>query len=318
MMNANHTHMTQAEGKNPSMLLEVRDVTKTFYLPGGEMMTAVNQVSFDLRRGQTLGIVGESGSGKSTLARLILRLHEPTSGTIRFDGADVLAADGEALRKLRSRMQIVFQDPYSSLLPHYSAIDNVAEPLRLHKRGNKKQRNDRARELLDLVGINPVMVDRYPHEFSGGQQQRIAIARALALDPDLLICDEPTSSLDVSIQAQILNLLKRLQEQLGLSMLFISHNLAVVEHLATHVAVMYRGRVVEMAPTQSIFTGAAHGYTRRLLSAVLPARSAASEAITYWESAQPGVGSIGSVDGIDPIPGTMLNEVAPGHFVAMD
>jgi peptide/nickel transport system ATP-binding protein len=297
------------------MLLEVRDVTKTFSLPGGEMMTAVNRVSFDLQRGQTLGVVGESGSGKSTLARLILRLHEPTSGTIRFDGTDVLAADGESLRKLRSRMQIVFQDPYSSLLPHFSAIDNVAEPLRLHKRGNRKERNARSRELLDLVGINPVMVDRYPHEFSGGQQQRIAIARALALDPDLLICDEPTSSLDVSIQAQILNLLKRLQEQLGLSMLFISHNLAVVEHLATHVAVMYRGRVVEMAPTQSIFTTAAHGYTQRLLSAVLPARSAAAEAITVWESAQP---AVGSVDGVDPVPGAMLNEVAPGHFVAMD
>jgi peptide/nickel transport system ATP-binding protein len=279
------------------------------------VMTAVDHVSLTLRRGETLGVVGESGSGKSTLARLILRLHEATSGSVIFDGTDVLAADTDALRRLRARMQIVFQDPYSSLLPHYSAADNVAEPLRLHKRGGKKARRERSRELLDLVGINPAMMDRYPHEFSGGQQQRIAIARALALDPDLLICDEPTSSLDVSIQAQILNLLERLQDQLGLSMLFISHNLAVVEHLATHVAVMYRGRVVERAATQRIFTNAHHGYTRRLLSAVLPARSAAADTIVTWEPAQP---PVGSADGIDPVPGVMLNEVAPGHFVAME
>ena len=287
------------------MLLEVRNLTKTFQLPGGEVMTAVDSVNIDLERGQTLGLVGESGSGKSTLARLVLRLHEPTSGSVMFDGTDVLGASHEELRRLRARMQIVFQDPFSSLLPHYSAKDNVAEPLRLHKRGNKRERVDRARELLDLVGISPLMIDRYPYEFSGGQQQRIAIARALALDPDLLICDEPTSSLDVSIQAQILNLLERLQDQLGLSMLFISHNLAVVEHLATHVAVMYRGRVVEVAPTALIFTNAAHGYTRRLLSAVLPARSTATDTITTW-------------DGIDRISTPLLNEVAPGHFVAMD
>ncbi len=299
------------------MLLEIRDLTKTFHLPGGEVMTAVDGVNLDLARGQTLGLVGESGSGKSTLARLVLRLHEPTSGSVTFDGVDVLAAKKEELRHLRARMQIVFQDPFSSLLPHYSAIDNVAEPLRLHKRGNRQQRKERARELLDLVGISPALIERYPYEFSGGQQQRIAIARALALEPDLLICDEPTSSLDVSIQAQILNLLQGLQQQLGLSMLFISHNLAVVEHLATHVAVMYRGRVVEMAPTQNIFTAATHGYTKRLLSAVLPARSAAAESIVTWE-ASPLPPNAGSVDGIDPLPGTMLNEVAPGHFVAID
>jgi ABC-type oligopeptide transport system ATPase subunit len=297
------------------MLLEVRDLTKTFNLPGGEVMTAVDRVSLTLERGQTLGLVGESGSGKSTLARLVLRLYEPTSGSVTFDGADVLAANVSELRHLRARMQIVFQDPFSSLLPHFSAVDNVAEPLRLHKRGSRKERSARARELLDMVGINPHMVDRYPYEFSGGQQQRIAIARALALEPDLLICDEPTSSLDVSIQAQILNLLEQLQQRLGLSMLFISHNLAVVEHLATDVAVMYRGRVVERAPTQAIFAGAAHGYTRRLLSAVLPARSAAAETITEWTPPGP---ATGSVDGVDPVPGVLLNEVGPGHFVAMD
>jgi ABC-type glutathione transport system ATPase component len=297
------------------MFLSVRDVTKTFYLPGGETMTAVNKVSFDLARGETLGIVGESGSGKSTLARLILRLHEATSGSIILDGTDVLKADPATMRHLRSRMQVVFQDPYSSLMPHYSALDNVAEPLRLHKRGNKKQRQERSRELLDLVGINPAMASRFPNEFSGGQQQRIAVARALALEPELLVCDEPTSSLDVSIQAQILNLLQDVQQKLGISMIFISHNLAVVEHLTTHVAVMYQGKMVEMAPTRSIFATPQHGYTRRLLSAVLPARSDLVGEIIHWESAQP---PVGSVDGVDPVPDLFLNEVAPGHFVAVE
>jgi len=297
------------------MLLSVRDLTKTFHLPGGETMTAVNNVSFDLAKGDTLGVVGESGSGKSTLARLILRLHEASSGSITFDGIDVRKADAATMRQLRSRIQVVFQDPYSSLMPHYSALDNVAEPLRLHKRGNKKQRRDRARELLNMVGINPAMANRFPNEFSGGQQQRIAVARALALDPELLVCDEPTSSLDVSIQAQILNLLKDVQQKLGISMIFISHNLAVVEHLTTHVAVMYQGRVVEMAPTRSLFDNPRHGYTRRLLSAVLPVRNDVSGEIVTWESAQP---PVGSVDGVDPVPGVFLNEVAPGHFVAME
>lgn len=297
------------------MLLRVRDLTKTFTLPGGETMTAVNRVSFDLEKGQTLGVVGESGSGKSTLARLVLRLHEASSGTIDFDGIDVRRANGPELRQLRSRMQVVFQDPFSSLMPHYSALDNVVEPLRLHKRGSKAERRDRAKELLDLVGINPAMANRFPNEFSGGQQQRIAIARALALDPELLVCDEPTSSLDVSIQAQILNLLERVQEQLGVSMIFISHNLAVVEHLATHVAVMYQGKVVEMAPTRDIFTNAQHGYTRRLLSAILPVRRDATGEIHEWTAPQV---PVGSVDGIDPAPDVMLNEVAPGHFVATD
>lgn len=274
-------------------------------------MTAVNNVSFDLAKGETLGVVGESGSGKSTLARLILRLHEASSGSIIFDGTDVRQADASTMRQLRSRMQVVFQDPYSSLMPHYSALDNVSEPLRLHKRGDKKQRRDRARELLNLVGINPAMASRFPNEFSGGQQQRIAVARALALDPELLVCDEPTSSLDVSIQAQILNLLTEVQEKLGLSMIFISHNLAVVEHLTTHVAVMYQGRVVEMARTKDIFESAQHGYTRRLLSAVLPARSDIVGEIAEWETPQPTVGT-----GPQDVPA--LNEVAPGHFVALD
>lgn len=254
------------------MLLNVSHLSKSFQLPGGETLHAVRDVSFSLDKGQTLGIVGESGSGKSTLARLILRLHEADAGEIIFDNSiDVRKARGHQLQALRSRMQVIFQDPYSSLLPHYTAIDNVAEPLRLHKRGNRKERTERARELLNLVGIGPAMMARLPSEFSGGQQQRIAIARALALEPELLVCDEPTSSLDVSIQAQIINLLADLQSRLGLSMLFISHNLAVVEHLATDVAVMYQGRMLEYAPADALFRNARHSYTQRLLSAVLPA-----------------------------------------------
>jgi ABC-type oligopeptide transport system ATPase subunit len=296
------------------MLLDVRNLTKTFDLPGGETMTAVKNASFTLARGQTLGLVGESGSGKSTLARLVLRLHEATSGQVIFDDIDVLAANTLEMRHLRSRMQIVFQDPFSSLLPHYSALDNVAEPLRLHKRGNKQQRKDKARDLLERVGVSRVMADRYPYEFSGGQQQRIAIARALALEPELLVCDEPTSSLDVSIQAQILNLLNDLQGQLNLAMLFISHNLAVVEHLATHVAVMYRGQIVEMAPTDRIFNAAQHAYTRRLLAAVLPARSETPLVMPEADEIEPQASAPDTTFAADDdLP---LQEIFPGHFVA--
>jgi ABC-type oligopeptide transport system ATPase subunit len=296
------------------MLLDVRNLTKTFDLPGGETMTAVKNASFTLARGQTLGLVGESGSGKSTLARLVLRLHEATSGQVLFDDIDVLAANTLEMRHLRSRMQIVFQDPFSSLLPHYSAVDNVAEPLRLHKRGNKQQRKEKALDLLERVGVSRVMADRYPYEFSGGQQQRIAIARALALEPELLVCDEPTSSLDVSIQAQILNLLHDLQGQLNLAMLFISHNLAVVEHLATHVAVMYRGQIVEMAPTDRIFNAAQHAYTRRLLAAVLPARSETPLVMPEADEIEPQAAAPDTTFAADDdVP---LQEIFPGHFVA--
>lgn len=294
------------------MLLNVNNVSKSFELPGGEILHAVRNVSFTLDKGQTLGIVGESGSGKSTLARLILRLHEADSGEITFDDKiDVRNANGKQLQSLRSRMQVIFQDPYSSLLPHYSAIDNVAEPLRLHKKGNKRQRSERARELLSLVGISPSQMNRLPNEFSGGQQQRIAIARALALEPELLVCDEPTSSLDVSIQAQIINLLADLQSRLGLSMLFISHNLAVVEHLATDVAVMYQGRVLEYAPAESLFNDARHSYTKRLLRAVLPA---SRDAIAHEEEhieTPPIVLEDGALDLGE------LVEVGPRHKVAM-
>lgn len=297
------------------MLLDVQDLTKVFDTPGGGRVTAVDQVSFSLERGHSLGLVGESGSGKSTVARLVLRLIEPTGGSVSFDGVDLRAAQGAELRRLRQRMQMVFQDPYSSLLPHYTAGANVAEPLRIHGRGDRKERRAEARRLLERVGLATAAADRYPHEFSGGQQQRIAIARALALQPDLLICDEPTSSLDVSIQAQILNLLDDLQRQYGMAYLFISHNLAVIEHLATHVAVMQRGRLVEVAPKATLFRDALHPYTHSLLSAVLPVRGEPVMPVHRQN------GRRGWPAGAD-LPASAgeagLIEVAPGHFVAAD
>jgi ABC-type oligopeptide transport system ATPase subunit len=293
------------------LLLEARGLTKVYSTPAGPV-AAVNGVDLTLERGQTLGLVGESGSGKSTVARLVLRLIEPTAGEIHFDGVDLLAAGGKELRRLRQRMQIVFQDPYSSLLPHYTAGANVAEPLRLHGRGDKRSRRQAARHLLERVGLGARAADRYPHEFSGGQQQRIAIARALALQPDLLVCDEPTSSLDVSIQAQILNLLQDLQAEEGMAYLFISHNLAVVEHLATHVAVMRRGRLVEVAPKEALFARPVHPYTRSLLAAVLPVRAEAAAHAARWNGARDEPAPLGSV-GYDDAP---LREIAPGHWVA--
>lgn len=250
-------------------LVSAEGITKVFETRAGEVR-AVDVVTFEIHRGETLGLVGESGSGKSTVARLLMGLQPCTSGRVVFDGQDLAGVGGGELRHLRRRMQMVFQNPFGSLLPHYSAVANVTEPLRLHGRGTKTSRREQALGLLDLVGVNVRFADLYPSQFSGGQQQRIAIARALALEPDLLVCDEPTSSLDVSIQAQILALLGDLQQKLGLSCLFISHNLAVVERLADRVAVMSKGRVVEEGPTEQLFDAPQHPYTRELLSAVLP------------------------------------------------
>ena len=255
----------------PDVLVDAERMTKVFGVRRS-LIRAVDDVSLQIGAGETLGLVGESGSGKSTVARLLMGLTPLTGGSVRFDGQDVATARGAALSGLRRRMQMVFQNPYGSLLPHYTAAANVAEPLRLHRVGDRSSRRAEALRLLDLVGVNPRFADLYPRQFSGGQQQRIAIARALALKPDLLVCDEPTSSLDVSIQAQILNLLQELRARLGLTCLFISHNLAVVERLADRVAVMAHGHVVELAPTGRLFAEPAHPYTRQLLAAVLPVR----------------------------------------------
>jgi oligopeptide/dipeptide ABC transporter ATP-binding protein len=252
-----------------SALLAVDGLTKDYSARGGAgTLRAVDQVSLSLATGETLGIVGESGCGKSTLARLILRLIEPTSGTVRFMGTDLTSLSGGAMRPHRRNMQIVFQDPYASLDPRMSVGAIIGEPLDIHRVGDRQARRRRVMELLDLVGLSPAVADHYPHEFSGGQRQRIGIARALALDPKLVVLDEPVSALDVSIQAQILNLLLELKSRLKLSYIFISHDLSVIEHVSDRVAVMYLGRIVETGPAEAVFERPLHPYTRALIAAI--------------------------------------------------
>jgi ABC-type oligopeptide transport system ATPase subunit len=254
-------------------LLEVRHLTKEFsrrkgLFGKGPVLRAVDDVSFAIERGETFGLVGESGSGKTTTGRCILRLIEPTSGEVLFDGKDVLALSRGDLRRARRDMQIVFQDPYSSLNPRMRVEDIVEEPLIIHELGTKEERRERVKQLFALVGLNPDHLRRYPHEFSGGQRQRIGLARALALNPSLIIADEPVSALDVSVQAQVVNLLMELQERLKLTYLFIAHDLRLVEHICSRVAVMYLGKIVEMGETAKLFAAPQHPYTRALLSAI--------------------------------------------------
>jgi peptide/nickel transport system ATP-binding protein/oligopeptide transport system ATP-binding protein len=255
-------------------LVEVRSLVKHFPVRGGILqrtiaqVQAVDGVDLEIRRGETLGLVGESGCGKTTVGRLILRLIDPTSGSIRFDGQDIGRLRGSALKPYRRRMQIIFQDPYASLDPRLPVADSIADGLRIHGIGTPAQRREKVSRMMDLVGLQPYHARRYPHEFSGGQRQRIGIARALVLEPDLVVCDEPVSALDVSIQAQVLNLLKSLQRELGLTYLFIAHNMGVVEHISDRVAVMYLGKVAELANRQDLFRDAQHPYTQALLSAI--------------------------------------------------
>jgi ABC-type oligopeptide transport system ATPase subunit len=290
-------------------LVEVSHLVKHFVrdsglLRSGTLVKAVDDVSFTIEAGETFGLVGESGSGKTTTGRCVLRLIEPTSGSVRFRGEDVLAFSKSKLREARRHMQIVFQDPYSSLNPRMRAKQIVEEPLIIHRLGDRAARDERVRQLFQLVGLDAAHLNRFPHEFSGGQRQRIGLARALALNPSFLILDEPVSALDVSVQAQVVNLLMDLQQQLTLTYLFIAHDLRLVEHICSRVAVMYLGRIVEMGPTSSLFASPQHPYTRALLSAIpIPDPDAPRRRVE-----------------LDPAHidrNAVLREVSAGHFAAV-
>jgi len=257
------------------VLLQVRDLKMHFPIAQGILIQrkvgairAVDGVSFDVLRGETLGLVGESGCGKSTIARSVLQLYRPTAGQVLFDGEDLIQLKGERMRRMRRRMQMIFQDPYASLNPRMTVGDIIGEPLLVHNILKGKARRERVQELLHVVGLNPYFVNRYPHEFSGGQRQRIGVARALSVQPEFIVCDEPISALDVSIQAQIINLLEELQAKFGLTYLFIAHDLSVVRHISDRIAVMYLGKIVELTGRQELYHRPLHPYTQALLSAV--------------------------------------------------
>ena len=256
-------------------LLDVRGLVMHFPLTQGVIfqrkvgaVRAVDGVSFTIRKGETLGLVGESGCGKSTTGRAILQLYRPTSGTVQFEGVELTRLKGEALRKMRRKVQMIFQDPYASLNPRMTVGSIIGEPLDIHGLARGKEKQQRVEELLRVVGLNPYFANRYPHEFSGGQRQRIGIARALAVNPSFIVCDEPISALDVSIQAQIINLLEQLQDEFGLTYLFIAHDLSVVRHISDRIAVMYLGKIVELADRLELYEQPMHPYTKALLSAV--------------------------------------------------
>ncbi len=250
-------------------LVEVEHLKKFFHVGHGLTLKAVNDISLRIQAGETLGMVGESGCGKSTAGRTMLRLYEPTAGTMKYKGTNIYALSSSKMKALRREIQMIFQDPYASLNPRMTITDTIGEALDIHSlAGSRTERKKRVEELLDLVGLNPDHATRYPHEFSGGQRQRIGIARALAVNPKFIICDEPISALDVSIQAQVVNLLQDLQRKLGLTYLFIAHDLSMVKHISDRVAVMYLGKMVELAPSEEVYANPLHPYTQALLSAI--------------------------------------------------
>ena len=324
---AKAAHARDERQPGAAELVRVRALVKHFPVAGSDdVVRAVDGVTFEIFKGETLGLVGESGCGKSTVGRCLLRLIEPTSGEISFEGRDVRALSGKALRSVRAEMQIIFQDPYASLNPRLRVRDIVGEPLVIHGTGGREERRERVAELLRKVGLDPDYMNRYPHEFSGGQRQRLGIARALALNPKLIVADEPVSALDVSVQAQVINLLEDLQAEFDLTYLFISHGLAVVEHISNRVAVMYLGRIVEVASAVELYANPQHPYTRALLSAIpVPDPTRKRERIVLHGDVPTPINppsgcrfhtrcpdAIPECSQIDPD----LREVAPGHPVA--
>ena len=304
-------------------LIEVKNVKKYFSVPAGKNH-AVDDVSFTIEKGQTLGVVGESGCGKSTLGRAIIRLHEATDGQVLLNGEDITHVQGKKLRAVREKCQIIFQDPYSSLNPRMNIKSTIVEPLK-HQKLSRAERKEKAESLMDLVGIDQRLRESYPHELDGGRRQRVGIARALALNPDFIVCDEPVSALDVSIQAQVLNLLMDLQDKMGMAYMFVTHDLSVVKHISDHIAVMYLGQLVEKCTTRDLFTNTLHPYTKALLSAI-PVANIHTPMVRI-----PMKGEITSP--INPKPGCRfasrcpyakdicrqpqkLEEVEPGHFVS--
>lgn len=304
-------------------LIEVEGLKKYFNVGSGSVLKAVNDISFSIAEGETLGLVGESGCGKSTAGRTILRLYEPTGGSVRFNGVDINQLSPNKMKHMRRDMQMIFQDPYASLNPRFTVTDIIGEALDIHNMaGSRAQRKKRVEDLLDMVGLNPDHATRYPHEFSGGQRQRIGIARALAVNPKFIICDEPISALDVSIQAQVVNLLKDLQDRLGLTYLFIAHDLSMVKHISDRVAVMYLGRIVELAESEELYANPLHPYTKTLLSAIPipdPEVEANKKRILLDDQGNGPIHAKGADEsgGLFDLDNSELVEVSKGHWVSM-
>jgi oligopeptide transport system ATP-binding protein len=333
MVNAAMDKQNKSDGRE--VLLKVSGLKKHFPINSGFLtqrevgaIKAVDGLDFEVFKGETLGLVGESGCGKSTTGRTILQLYRPTAGTVVFEGVELNKLQGEKLRQMRKRMQMIFQDPYASLNPRMSVGRIISEPLLVHSVGNLKERAERVEHLMEKVGLNPYFVNRYPHEFSGGQRQRIGIARALALSPSLIVADEPISALDVSIQAQVVNLLQDLQKELGLTYLFVAHDLSMVRHICDRVAVMYLGKIVELGTSDELYNNPRHPYTQSLLSAVpIPdpiAESKRSRVILKGDVPSPANPPIGcNFNTRCPVAMEAcfrdepeLVEISPGHFVA--
>ncbi|WP_410514510.1 ABC transporter ATP-binding protein [Paenibacillus sp. BR2-3] len=298
-------------------LIEVEGLKKYFHVGKGKVLRAVDNINFAIREGETLGMVGESGCGKTTAGRTVLRLYEPTAGSVKYNGTDIYKLSSGKMKAMRRDMQMIFQDPYASLNPRFTVQDIIGEALDIHNMaGSRAERKKRIEELLDMVGLNHDHATRYPHEFSGGQRQRIGIARALAVNPKFIVCDEPISALDVSIQAQVVNLLKELQGRLGLTYLFIAHDLSMVKHISDRVAVMYLGKMVELAESEELYANPIHPYTKSLLSAIPipdPEIEVNKKRIHLHDELGSPIYSEGEKTNEEE---TQLVEVSKGHFVA--